>query len=111
MLFGQLQVDSNSLLKEDGEKNQPDLVIKDANDQPLIDILPRLESINRLSTIPRLTKIKVATVKVTLFTSYFQEDEKNQRAGSQPKDGSKRVDPKNLNFSVDGLFNYFRGQN
>lgn len=94
MLFGQLQVDSNSSLKEGTDRTQPDMVIKDANDQPLVDIMPRLENISRLSSIPRLTKIK--------------EDEKNQRAGSRPKD-NKRVDPKNLNFSVDGLFNYFRG--
>ncbi|KAI6171503.1 Conserved oligomeric Golgi complex subunit 1 [Aphelenchoides bicaudatus] len=92
MLFGQLQVDSNALFKDDADKGQPELVIKDINDQPLIDILPKLENINRLSTIPRLTKIK--------------EADKNQRGGSQPKDG-KKVDPKNLNFSVDGFINYF----
>ena len=92
MLFGQLQTDFGSSNKETADKSQPDMVIKDANDQPLVDIMPRLENISRLSTIPRLAKMK--------------EDEKSQRAGSQPKD-NKRVDPKNLNFSVDGLFSYF----
>jgi hypothetical protein len=50
MLFGQLQVDPQISMKNN-EKNM--------EDQPLIDIMPRLEGVSRLCTIPRLTKIKV----------------------------------------------------
>jgi hypothetical protein len=74
MLFGQLQVDSNSLLKEEADK--ADIVIKDANDQPLVDILPRLENINRLSTIPRLNKIKVIAILVGIVSIFVPGERK-----------------------------------
>lgn len=69
MLFGQLQVDSNALLKEEADK--PEVVVKDVNDQPLVDTMPRLENINRLPTIARLTKIKVNILRVFGKKSLF----------------------------------------
>jgi hypothetical protein len=61
MLFGQLQVDGNTQTKDSEQES----VARDGNDQPLVDIMPRLENIPRLTFIPRLTKIKV------IYISYF----------------------------------------
>ncbi|CAD5205901.1 unnamed protein product [Bursaphelenchus okinawaensis] len=82
MLFGQLQTDPPT----------GSISSKDASQQSVIDVLPRIEGAQRIPAIPRLSKIK--------------EEEKKAKLKAKQAAEAKRQNPEK-NINLGGIFDYF----